>query len=80
MTDSRSTPASRRVPKRRYQKPYTGEVRGLSPYELRALVFWAAIGVSKSDGGSYHDILAILPRWAEEAQLELPVKPEFKDE
>jgi len=46
--------------------------------DLRALLFWANIGVCQSKGGAYEDdILEIIPSYAEHIKLQLP-KTKFK--
>jgi len=46
---------------------------------LRALLFWATIGVTKSRGG-YRDnqITAIIDHYAREIHFQLPAKPDFR--
>jgi hypothetical protein len=54
--------------------------------ELRALLFWAAVGVSQSRGGSYQSVASnddyggTIERLAEEIRFRLPYKPRFKDD
>lgn len=43
--------------------------------DLRALLFWATIGVSESRSGSYRDIINILESYAAHIKFALPRKP-----
>ena len=43
--------------------------------DLRALLFWATIGVSASRSGSYRDIINILESYAAHIKFNLPRKP-----
>ncbi|MDP3939785.1 MAG: hypothetical protein Q8R92_16835 [Deltaproteobacteria bacterium] len=72
--------------KRAYTKPYRGELpSAMTPYEARALCFWAAIGIAKSDSGSYPDAagvgtdgdMGIVDSWARALKLKLPIQPRF---
>jgi len=45
--------------------------------DLRALLFWASIGIAKSQGGSYQEICNILAQYSEDIGFKLPYKPEF---
>jgi hypothetical protein len=42
--------------------------------DLKALLWWAAIGVSKSNWGSYQDIVDVLESYAEHLKFTLPYK------
>ena len=45
---------------------------------LRALVFWACIGVAKSNAGSYGEIIeCVVYNFAKQLKMTLPFKPEF---
>ena len=52
-------------------------------HDLRALLFWASVGVSKSQGGGYRDAAendgdpGIVASWAECLKFRLPVRPRF---
>ena len=47
--------------------------------DLRALLFWATIGVSKAKGGTYQTRIGnIIEHYATELNFKLPCKPEFK--
>jgi len=68
-----------------YTTPYHGELPAtMTPYEARALCFWAAVGISKSTSGSYHDAAqsegdpGIVRTWADLLKLNLPIAPKFK--
>ncbi len=57
----------------------------LTYYDLRALLHWAAIGISMQKGGSYTDAaespgydIGIINSYAEHIKFMLPVKPRFK--
>jgi hypothetical protein len=56
---------------------------GISYYDLRALLFWASIGISKSKSGSYPDAathpgdLGIVQELADHIKFTLPMKPKF---
>ena len=57
----------------------------LSYYELRALVFWAAVGIANSVGGSYSCAAesdgdqGIVNSIARQMKFQLPCKPIFKE-
>ena len=58
-------------------------MRDMSPveigkYELRALLFWAVVGLTKSAGGAYVDAADIVRRLAKRIDFVLPVKPAFR--
>lgn len=52
-------------------------------HDLRALLFWAAVGLSKSQGGRYQDAAetdgdpGIVNSWAEYLKFRLPARPRF---
>lgn len=49
--------------------------------DLRALLFWSAIGVSRCRGGAYEEEIAnIIEDYANNLAFELPVSPNFKQE
>jgi len=45
--------------------------------DLRALLFWASVGVAKSYSGSYQDILHIIESYAEYLGFKCPYPPQF---
>lgn len=48
------------------------------PHDLRALLFWACIGIAKSKGGAYEDeIEHIIESWNQDVGATLPCKAEF---
>lgn len=78
--------AERAVVKRNYTQRYHGELPySMTPYEARALCFWAAIGIAKSNAGSYPDTgqkegdEGIVKSWARDLKMNLPVQPRFNE-
>lgn len=63
-----------------YQK---GDNVPVARHDLRALLFWASVGMSKSKGGAYADIEesrgdpGILLSYAQHIKFNLPYKPKF---
>lgn len=45
--------------------------------DLRALLFWATVGVAKAKGGSFRDIENIIESYAEHLKFKTPFKPKF---
>lgn len=56
----------------------------LTYYELRALLFWATVGVRKSEGGSYYEAAenegdeGVINSIANGIKFKLPAAPRFK--
>ena len=84
------TDTKKRVVGARYRRSYTQPYHGnlpvqMSPYEARALCFWAAIGIAKSNSGSYRDAASaegdegIVKSWARDLKMGLPVEPKFNE-
>lgn len=71
-----------KIPKRKYDKGL-GSVPVLI-CDLRALLFWASVGVYESCGGSYQDVIetegdmGILNSYAEQIKFKLPYPPHFR--
>lgn len=81
----RRKPVERTNAVRAYTQPYHGNLPNtMTPYEARALCFWAAIGIAKSKCGSYSDAAefdgdeGIVKSWAIALKLNLPIAPRFK--
>lgn len=53
------------------------EITEVVTSDLRALLFWASVGIAKSKSGSYRDICNILSQYSEDIKFTLPYKPEF---
>jgi hypothetical protein len=57
----------------------------LSYHDLRALLFWASVGIANSITGSYREAamqpgdLGIVQSYAEHIKFTLPRKPKFKN-
>lgn len=55
----------------------------ISYFDLRALLFWASVGISKSQSGSYKEAairpgdVGIVKSYAEHINFPLPCKPQF---
>jgi len=48
-------------------------------YDLKALLFWATVGVSLNYGGSYErDVKTIIKSYADSLKFKLPCKVEFR--
>ena len=65
------------------QKPYKPDAGvfaiGLTKKEIKMLIFWASVGVSKSKGGSYDKvIIKTLRYFSKETKTTLPVTLKFK--
>lgn len=67
---------------RRLALKETTEMNGLPEFivkgDLRALLFWANVGVRQSTSGSYRKVLEIIPLYAKRVNLRLP-RTEFKE-
>ncbi len=51
-------------------------------HDLRAILFWAAVGLSNSNSGSYRDAEGehgIVDSYAKSIKFALPVRPCFKE-
>lgn len=73
---------SEQKPKRR-NKLYEDVPGGINYRDLRGLLFWAAIGVAKSENGSYPEVCespddeGVIRSYAEHIKFPLPVAPRF---
>lgn len=51
---------------------------GMTRKEIRALCWWACIGIARSKGGTYEKVMPImLEYFAKNLKFNLPYKPEF---
>ena len=56
------------------------EITEIIVSDLRALLFWATIGISKTKGGAYQDTIEdIIESYAKHFEYQLPRPPKFKD-
>lgn len=52
---------------------------GMTKKEIKVLVFWASVGISKSKSGSHANIAPkMIKYFAKELKIQLPVQPKFK--
>ena len=50
-------------------------------HDLRALLHWAAFGITRVSGGAYQqDAPDIIESYAKSIRFELPCRPNFRDE
>jgi hypothetical protein len=74
-------PPKPRTPDRSKRVPVPG---GICYYDLRALLYWACVGVRSSAGGAYQDIEeregdpGIIRSFADQIGFVLPHKPKFR--
>jgi len=51
---------------------------GLTKKEIKMLTFWACVGVARSKGGMYEQVIpSLLKYFSKECKIKLPYKPEF---